>query len=223
MATPAAPAPTKPGAKKKIPTWYWVVGAGVVAGGYLLWKRSQAASTAAAAAATSTPVASGDASTAGTAAQSYGSTSGTGGVGSYPVWSGGYPSQPGGTYPNPGATATPLPGTVVTSTSTPPATTPLPVAAGAGQDASGSGVLPIGSIGQQTAAAAPYALENDIINGQPYTKFAFPQGTSPQTIAQDLYGSAPSGLQTLMFYDPSGGPDFELASYPGEPAVPDAA
>jgi hypothetical protein len=78
---------------------------------------------------------------------------------------------------------------------------------------------PTGTFGNQTAAAAPYATNQTIVGGNPYTQFAFPTGTTQQTIANDLYGNAPSGLGTLQQYDPAGSTSFKLPVYPGEPVV----
>ena len=78
---------------------------------------------------------------------------------------------------------------------------------------------PTGTFGTQSAAAAPYATNQTVIGANPYTHFSFPTGTTQQTIANDLYGNAPSGLGTLQQYDPTGSTSFNLPVYPGEPVI----
>lgn len=76
------------------------------------------------------------------------------------------------------------------------------VSPGGTQQPSIAGLIPQ-TYGTQTAAAAPYELGQEVINGSGWSLFDFPGGTSPATEAQDLYGSDPTGLATLEAANPS--------------------
>lgn len=87
-----------------------------------------------------------------------------------------------------------------------------------------------GSLGQQSSAAMPYDVGQEVIGGNPYTDFAFPAGTSLQQIATDLYSSwGPNGpfpnatpqaaLAQVQAIDPTGSDTLAVPLYGGEPVI----
>lgn len=146
----ATPAPsggsTKPKAKGKTPTWYYVAGAVALVGVYYFWSKSKAST----AAASTTAAGAGTSSGAGTAAGSYGNAGDLAALAPYLNQGSSSTSTSGASYTAPSNLASIGSGYGINTGSSNPSTTPIPSASGANYvQVSSANIQQLAAAGQQ--------------------------------------------------------------------------